>query len=136
MLSLYLSEAEAVAVRASGAARRCQCGRAYCFDTFASKRSAPACRDILFVAGFAHPPNEDAARWFVSEVLPLVRSRVGGVRLLIAGSHPSPASWRWRMTRCACCPIWTHEALRQLLSAGSGGGGAVALRCRGEAESR
>ena len=44
--------------------------------------------DILFVAGFAHPPNVDAARWFVAEVLPLVRASVPGVRVTLVGSNP------------------------------------------------
>ena len=44
--------------------------------------------DILFVAGFAHPPNVDAARWFVGEVLPRVRERLPGVRLALVGSNP------------------------------------------------
>jgi glycosyltransferase involved in cell wall biosynthesis len=28
---------------------------------------------LLFVGGFGHPPNEDAVRWFATNVLPLVR---------------------------------------------------------------
>ena len=43
----------------------------------------------MFVAGFGHPPNEDAAGWFVAEVLPLVVARVPAARLTIVGSHPS-----------------------------------------------
>lgn len=87
-VSLYLSEAEADAVRRLEP-RAVVCAIVpYGFDSFAGPRPAPGCCDILFVAGFAHPPNEDAARWFVFEVLPLVRARVEGVRLLIAGSHP------------------------------------------------
>lgn len=45
---------------------------------------------ILFVAGFAHAPNVDAALWFVREVLPLVRREVPGVRLSLVGSNPRP----------------------------------------------
>lgn len=45
---------------------------------------------ILFVAGFAHAPNVDAALWFVSEVLPLVQREVPGVRLSLVGSNPRP----------------------------------------------
>jgi glycosyltransferase involved in cell wall biosynthesis len=43
----------------------------------------------MFVAGFAHPPNEDAACWFVANVLPLVRARVADAMLSIVGSHPT-----------------------------------------------
>jgi len=45
---------------------------------------------ILFVAGFAHAPNVDAALWFVREVLPLVHREVPGVRLSLVGSNPHP----------------------------------------------
>lgn len=48
-------------------------------------------RDLLFVAGFAHQPNVDAAAWFVSEVLPLVRQQQPRIRLALVGSNPSPA---------------------------------------------
>jgi len=45
--------------------------------------------DILFVAGFGHEPNEDAACWFASEVLPLVRMKFPDVRLWLVGSNPT-----------------------------------------------
>lgn len=47
-------------------------------------------QDILFVAGFAHPPNVDAACWLVREILPRVWSRHPGVRLHLVGSNPAP----------------------------------------------
>ncbi len=44
-------------------------------------RTAPpaAAAGIIFVAGFAHPPNVDAALWFVGEVLPRIRAVYPGV---------------------------------------------------------
>ena len=44
---------------------------------------------LLFVAGFGHPPNIDAAKWLVSEILPRVRERVPGVMLSLVGSNPT-----------------------------------------------
>lgn len=44
---------------------------------------------LLFVAGFAHPPNVDAALWFVREVLPRVQAERPGVTLSLVGSHPT-----------------------------------------------
>jgi glycosyltransferase involved in cell wall biosynthesis len=49
----------------------------------------PPRRDIVFVAGFGHPPNEDAALWFVREILPLIRGEVPDVHLSIIGSNPT-----------------------------------------------
>jgi len=40
---------------------------------------------MLFVGGFAHPPNADAVRWFVDSVLPLVRSEVPDAVLRVVG---------------------------------------------------
>ncbi|MDT9582978.1 glycosyltransferase [Stenotrophomonas indicatrix] len=47
-------------------------------------------RDILFVAGFAHAPNVDAAQWFIDQVLPLVQAQLPAVRVSLVGSNPRP----------------------------------------------
>jgi glycosyltransferase involved in cell wall biosynthesis len=44
-------------------------------------------RDILFIGGFQHQPNEDAVVYFAREIMPLVRARLPGVRLVVVGSH-------------------------------------------------
>jgi len=46
---------------------------------------------LLFVGGFRHPPNVDAALWLGHEVLPRLRARCPGVRLTIVGDAPPPA---------------------------------------------
>ncbi|WP_434989084.1 glycosyltransferase [Xanthomonas melonis] len=45
--------------------------------------------DILFVAGFGHPPNADAAEWLIHNVMPLVLARRPNVRITLAGSNPT-----------------------------------------------
>lgn len=45
---------------------------------------------IMFVGGFEHPPNGDAAILLVKEVMPYVWSELGDTRLTIVGSHPPP----------------------------------------------
>jgi GT2 family glycosyltransferase len=45
--------------------------------------------DMLFVAGFAHAPNEDAVLWFVNEILPIIRRHEPNVRLWLVGSNPT-----------------------------------------------
>ena len=47
-------------------------------------------KDILFVAGFGHPPNVDAALWFASEVFPLVLLHHPTTKLILVGSNPRP----------------------------------------------
>jgi GT2 family glycosyltransferase len=46
---------------------------------------------ILFVGGFEHPPNTDAAIYYVQEILPLIRQRLGGTNTYIVGNNPPPA---------------------------------------------
>ena len=66
---------------------------AYAYDSFPEQPglNLDERRDLLFVAGFAHPPNEDAAEWFVREVLPLIREHHPDVHLFLVGSNPSAA---------------------------------------------
>ncbi len=45
---------------------------------------------ILFVGGFQHPPNTDAAVSLVREVMPEVWRELGDVRVSIVGSDPPP----------------------------------------------
>ncbi|HEY9063664.1 MAG TPA: glycosyltransferase [Burkholderiaceae bacterium] len=48
-------------------------------------------RDLVFVAGFAHPPNIDAACWFCAEVMPLLLAEHPDLKLWLVGSSPSDA---------------------------------------------
>ncbi|MFA5161952.1 MAG: glycosyltransferase [Elusimicrobiales bacterium] len=41
---------------------------------------------IMFVGGYQHTPNVDAVRYFVSEIFPLVRKKLPGVKFHIIGS--------------------------------------------------
>lgn len=45
---------------------------------------------ILFVGGFDHIPNRDAARWLCAEIMPLVWRRRPDVVAHIVGSNPPP----------------------------------------------
>ena len=45
---------------------------------------------LLFVAGFGHPPNVDAAKWLVHEIFPKVRAHVPDAELVLVGSNPTP----------------------------------------------
>lgn len=45
---------------------------------------------LVFVGGFRHPPNVDAALWLAAEILPRVRRELPGTTLTLAGSDPPP----------------------------------------------
>lgn len=48
----------------------------------------PECETLIFVGGFAHPPNVDAVHYFCGDILPRVRRTKPGVKCMIVGSNP------------------------------------------------
>jgi len=46
--------------------------------------------DLIFVGGYQHTPNVDAVKYFVSEIMPLLRKQLPGVRFYVVGSKPPP----------------------------------------------
>jgi GT2 family glycosyltransferase len=44
-------------------------------------------RDVVFIGGFAHPPNTDAVKYFVDEVWPILRRAGFSQRFVIVGSN-------------------------------------------------
>ena len=46
--------------------------------------------DLLFCGNMSYHPNVDAAGFLAEEILPLVRQRHPGARLLVAGTTPAP----------------------------------------------
>lgn len=65
----------------------------YAFDSFPHDPAGNLDErsDLLFVAGFSHGPNCDAAVWFVREVMPLILDKAPGVRIHLVGSNPTAA---------------------------------------------
>lgn len=44
---------------------------------------------LLFVAGFGHPPNVDAAIWLAKDIFPLISKKLPHLKLFIVGSNPT-----------------------------------------------
>ncbi|MEC5216763.1 GT2 family glycosyltransferase/SAM-dependent methyltransferase/glycosyltransferase involved in cell wall biosynthesis [Actimicrobium sp. GrIS 1.19] len=44
-------------------------------------------KDIIFVGGYQHAPNVDAVRYFATEIMPLMRLLLPGVRFFAVGSN-------------------------------------------------
>ena len=63
------------------------------------QREYGARRDLMFVGGFQHPPNIDAAEWLIEEIFPLVRDAIADVRLHLIGSR-MPESLKDRARTC------------------------------------
>ncbi|MBI2843216.1 MAG: glycosyltransferase [Armatimonadetes bacterium] len=58
------------------------------FDSFRKVDLRPVSRDIVSIATMSWPPNIDSILYFAREIYPLIKSRVDGVRLVVAGSNP------------------------------------------------
>ncbi|MBV8808813.1 MAG: glycosyltransferase [Acidobacteriaceae bacterium] len=56
-------------------------------------------RDLLFIGGYGHPPNIDAAEWIVQEIMPLIWIDLPDVRLTLLGSEPPPTVLALRSNR-------------------------------------
>ncbi len=60
---------------------------AYAWEEFKDVAEDGEREGLLFVGGFAHPPNEDGVLWFLSEVYPRVREVIPEIKFRIVGSH-------------------------------------------------
>ena len=61
---------------------------AYVYDTFLEKLNMDFAKreGLLFVGGFAHPPNADAVMWFAKEIFPVIREKLD-VNFYVVGSR-------------------------------------------------
>jgi O-antigen biosynthesis protein len=61
----------------------------YAYEEFGDGREPASNHEILFVAGFGHPPNVDAAVWLASEIMKLVWEQVPDAILSLVGANPT-----------------------------------------------
>ncbi len=87
------SEEEAAAIRADVPAAQVHAIPPYILPVAPLARPGPdsAREALIFVGGYNHLPNVDAAVWLVQEVMPLVWAALPDVRLLLVGNAPPPA---------------------------------------------
>lgn len=57
----------------------------------ASRPRPPESRELVFIGSMDWMPNEDAIRWFASEIFGRIQERVPGARLTVVGRSPSTA---------------------------------------------
>jgi len=68
---------------------------------------------LLFVGGFMHAPNVDAARWFAQEVLPLILKQLPEVVFTVVGSNPPGEIFRLAGDHVQVTGRVSEEALMQ-----------------------
>lgn len=88
-LALYLSKEEADRVRLMEPRAHAAWMTPYGFDSFPIVGAPPATSNVIFVAGFAHPPNVDAAAWLVESIVPRVLAMRPDARFNLVGSNPT-----------------------------------------------
>lgn len=88
-LSLYPSEEEAAAVREMEPSVAARAVTPYALSPRPANAAPGGRSGLLFVAGFGHPPNEDAAIWLVRVILPRLRERHPDLLLSLVGSKPT-----------------------------------------------
>lgn len=123
--SIYVSDEEAEEVRLLQPGAAAAAMSPYRFAEFPLRDRPPSGAKLLFVAGFAHPPNVDAAEWLVRDILPRLLAIAPEATLDLVGSHPSDrvkalagprvnvAGWvsdaelsdRYRQARAAVAPM-------------------------------
>lgn len=90
-LVLYPSETETQVVRETAPWALAKTIIPFFFPVADERLAPPSERTLLFVAGFAHPPNVDAAQFLIHEILPVLERKMGSVQVILAGSHPTAA---------------------------------------------
>lgn len=88
---IYPSEDEAAVVREMAPNSLTYSIVPFFFDNITTCSEPVRDLSILFVAGFAHPPNVDAARYLVETILPALEQKIGPVKVTLAGSNPTEA---------------------------------------------
>lgn len=90
-LVLYPSQEEIDTVLAEAPRTNAAFVPPFQFDRFITKTQAHGGQKVLFVAGFKHSPNVDAATWLVEQIMPLVWLRCPEAELYLVGSSPTEA---------------------------------------------
>jgi GT2 family glycosyltransferase len=84
---------------------------AYCFAGAHDVDPLEQRSGVLFVAGFGHPPNIDAALWLHAEVMPKVWEKRPDVKLSLVGSNPTEPVMRLQGDNTEVTGYVTDEAL-------------------------
>ena len=87
-MSYYPSNVEIDAIKAIDKDIKAKAITAYVYDKFyeRTKEDFAEREGILFVGGFAHPPNKDGLMWFAKEIWPKVHEATGAV-FTVVGSN-------------------------------------------------
>lgn len=75
-----------------------------------------ATQGLLFIGGFKHDPNVDAARWIVEDIMPHIWAEIPDVTLTLLGSDP-PVQVRALASERVRVPGYIHDVTAEFRSA-------------------
>lgn len=85
--TLVVSPVELALLRAERPQARLHCV-SNIHHIFGSAAPFAARRNLLFIGAFSHPPNVDAVRWLLREILPLVHTAIPDLHCHVIGANP------------------------------------------------
>ncbi len=88
-LVLYPSQEEVDTILAKAPSVNAAFVPPFQFDQFLIRDQAQTSQKVLFVAGFKHSPNVDAATWLVQVIMPLVWRSCPQATVYLVGSNPT-----------------------------------------------
>lgn len=112
---LYPSQEEAQTVKKIAPAINAACVCPYVYenlDQFALRDPVQG-NKIIFVAGFGHPPNTDAAVWFVKKIFPRIKNHQPDALLYLIGSKPTEQVLKLKSESVIVTGYVTDEALAE-----------------------
>lgn len=89
----------------------------YIYDDFFHRENGfEERKDILFVGGFRHKPNEDAVLWFMEKIWPSISEQNPQMKFYIVGSNPSEQINNLQNDRVIVTGFISDEKLEELYS--------------------
>ncbi len=87
-MSYYPSNVEVEAIHKIDDSIPVKAITAYVYESFLESLEEDFAKreGLLFVGGFAHPPNADGVLWFAREIFPLIRKKLPDVKFYVVGS--------------------------------------------------
>ena len=110
----YPSEVEVREIKKLDPAIQAKAIPAYIFSNVVDlKYEMSKRKNIMFIGGFRHTPNEDGILWFVKEVFPKLRENIPEIKLYILGSNPTESVQRLQNESIVVKGFVTEEELKR-----------------------
>lgn len=85
--TLVVSQAEVEILKDAGCKNVTVVSNIHSIDSDSYKHGFDDRKNLLFVGGYAHHPNIDAIRWFVTDIFPLILKKDPRIQLHVVGSQ-------------------------------------------------